>query len=533
MLFLVPAGIVCQQPPVVTTSVTLTISGATLSDVCKHLSSLLNMTISVEAALADRRVLAFSRTQPPLAALQHLVASLEVSLRPTETGYEIYRTEEQEKREKREEEASRRRYDQAVREASAKLASKINASLTSPKVTLGTFLKEFSPQQRDQMIQMAQQPMGGIYVEHYNNLRQRMMGVRPFGTLSASEQSTIKTLLSNGGYQFSGLQGPPPDLANTSVGIIAAFGSLSLGIIGQNGKDIWYDPVNSISAPSFVSGQEISTVDLDPEIEQLRNSGKLVKRLGVSWKKKTVRFASLKRLIHLPEVLKEIHRQTSLPFFGACYLNTEYLTFPLEGIRENVEIPLPEVLEIVCFAYGQQMEMKEGVIHVTTLTPGLDRRMERSRPVLTLLSEKASAKEPTLTEQEFLTLCTLPPTQLLRLPYQLQQKPWVKMMLPQLSDSFLSVNFLAALSDEQRAQAKTTEGLPLSSLPRELQQRGLLIAQSGTYPQSSEPLKNPLHFYYRVHSKQLPDVPGEVLQKVVLVFVSEDGVSKEIVFAIP
>jgi hypothetical protein len=306
-------------------------------------------------------------------------------------------------------------------------------------------------------------PEGIASVPDNRQMGERIVGATPFAALPAALQSEIKTSLAriDAGH-FTLPASNLADLERSQVGVAVGETNAHLVVVDPDGSNIWVSPSERI--PSAMRPGPEADMDQAAEVAHAVLHEELVITPGLprDMQQRKLRFPAALHRTELPAMLESLAKQTGLPFLADDYLRSRESVFTWL-LADRQEYSLAEALRQVASAFGHRFVYKNGVMHVETLTPGLDLRAEPPAELLETLRQRAAHKE-LLSFEDQLALGTLSDLQLLTM---MTRHPPVIPQLAVLYTLYQSrgvLRFYGGLTPEQQSRAATTAGLP----PRDL-----------------------------------------------------------------
>lgn len=402
-------------------------------------------------------------------------------------AYELYQSEEAREREARQIAASERREargHELQKEALLKEIERAIAQRKPDEPSVADLLVGLTPEQRRQAAELSQEPTGVISASDQSHFHNHLLYATPLHRLSPPLQAAVAGMLNRPDYspgagesQLAPALEKNAALSQSYVGLIAADGGLALGVVGPEGKDVWVSPLDRIH-PEGIPGYT-SDNGMEPEVEEaLSKSAWLdLRALPRSQRNRRIRFPKTLPRHSLPDILDYLAARTQLPFVSDDFVQSRRSTL-FWLLTDQDEYTLEQALSQIAGAFGHRFVFRHGVMQVKTLTPGLDLRSEPPAELVASLIEKSEKRRP-MTLEDYLLLARLPVRQ-----FQTLLKGSIPGIGPGLGLHHVQrlypvLNFYAALSATQRAQAESEKGLALRDMDARTQRAFRKIANVG------------------------------------------------------
>lgn len=381
-------------------------------------------------------------------------------------GYELYLGEAQRNKEQAQTEVSEKRSKWSLNTQRERLM----ALARDAKGPFAGMLAQLSPEQLAQACELAAHPIGPISSSNNSHYFDHLTNVRPFADLPPDVQANVRQMLSRPETMGSGPNAIPlapalqkaDDLSQSYIGIVAADGGLSLGVIAPDGKDVWVSRNHEVHR-SGIAGID-SDDDSNPEVTEQMAQVNLLDLEGVpkAIRHKKLHFPNGFDRASLPELLQVLAQQTGLVIVADDFARSRRTVY-FQLLTDKMEYTLGEACEQIAKAYGHSMVYKEGVLRVKTVSLGLDLRTEPSADALARLRELTTKK----------LSATLADYQLLGRLSRLQLDTLVTAHFPGISEgglllsaqrSYDALHFYALLPPALRDKAETAQGLTIRDL---------------------------------------------------------------------
>jgi hypothetical protein len=448
--------------------------------------------LAVSPALAKRRVTCLATR----VCLRDLMAGLAATTRLSWRGgkgpatsegaraapgydYELYQTEAARKREAAETAASQRRAAQSDAAKRDATIAAIQQAVQNPETAgpLAELLAGLSPEQLQLAGDLATLPEGIISANDNRHLHNRVIPLAPFAALPAGLQERLRKRID--ALDPNRVVTPNENaagLAGSGIGLVVQGGSIYLGVIDPDGRDVWISPTDQVVRKGL-PGVDTDN-DLPPEVNDAFRKGPPVYFYEVSERfKKRLRFSLELKRWELPDLLESLEKQTGIPFVADDYLRSRKTTYSWL-LTDQDEYSLQEALRQISGAFGHSVTYRNGVMRVRTVTPGLDARSEPPAELIEHLRKLHAEKRP-LQLSDYLSVAQLSDMQLETL--MIKGADMVPLAMPlhvayQMRDA---LRFYGSLSEEQKRRAETAAGLPPEEMDLPQRQRLWKLTQVG------------------------------------------------------
>lgn len=399
----------------------------------------------------------------------------------SESGYELFQTSVAESRErgwisisqKREELA-----DQAQRDGVLTAIQKAIADRKPGQASIADLLANITPAQQQQAADLASQPIGVGSIGNASQFYNHLLNSTPFNSLPPDVQASVRAQLQQPdpmpASHFASALNNLDDLANCQIGLVAAYGGLTLGVVKPDGSDLWVSPSDRVSRKG-IPGVD-SDDDTEPEAgDALREHLVTLTGVPAALRKKPLRFPPGLERTQIAPLLESIASQTGLAIVSDDFLHSNQGPFS-SLLTDQDTYTLPEALDQIARGFGHEIEYRAGALRVKTLTPGLDLRAEPPDALLTRLQVQAQKKQG-MELQDFVAMGRCSRVQLEMLTMRQMTPPvhidtrmmWMRPLL----------HFYALLTPKQRTQAERPEGLSPSRMDAAQEQAFLNLTNVG------------------------------------------------------
>jgi hypothetical protein len=367
-------------------------------------------------------------------------------------------------------------------EGQAKMEAALNKASNNDKAAIASLLNQYSAQELSQIADLAQEGINVVSASDQRHLHNFLMFPTPYRNLPGNVQRGVSGLSRGTKYTEQNLlqaANSQKDLEDTFVGLIAANGTVSLGVYNPANHDVWNTPEEQIVS-SFPSDEE-KMDDFDPRVSVMLDSPRLVTGLPTEIARKRIRFPQSVDRRHLANLLQRVSDTFRLSVATEDYFRTRVASSVLtrDLLPASDEFSVQDALRQIARTFGYQMIFQNGVLYVTTLTPGADLRAEPPVELIERMAQIDPTKNPvsfelykeiaSLSKPQIETLVLRQPANLSRL--------WN--VLWQVQRIYPILHLYVGLRPEQQQVAETTDGLPLSSLDSRLQREFQTLARRG------------------------------------------------------
>lgn len=494
-----------SHDPALNQVVPLRFDEARLDDVLKALTEQRHLKLIVSSDLAPRKITARCKYAPIASFMTALSHVLGVSWRKSSDSYYLFQTAEQiamERRKKRDSEAREQRY---VKAQSDKLRAQVESALRqtgTDRNPFADFLAGCDADTIDRGITSCLEDEPIISATDQSHFYNHFLAVKPFSNLPSVQQAGLRRIAREGGYSHLD--------NNSSVGLIAAAGGFRLGIVEPDGKDVWVAPRHPIGQVGTIT-QTTREDDFDPGVVAQLRSNRLVEfgAIAGTLQHKRPKIDKTVDQSHLASRLQDITAQADVDFLCDCYLNSAQTTHLYDADPSwTAEIALTWIAR----TFGHQMKYRGGLLEITTVTPGLDLRLESPTAVMNSLDAQViSGHLPNREDLLVLSLCSQEQLQILLLRHPVVRKTRTGHLLQALR-SFPFLQFYGSLSPIQKRAALSAHGAnvrDLSTAQLRLFETLLTVGVPRKPPAKYNLERN--HFYLKFSVFNLHDVRREVI----------------------
>ena len=519
----------------------LDVRGVEIGKILDAVSKQVGVDLSVDPILKDRRYTGMAQRGTTLAFMNVLARTCRMSWRrlPESAGapstgvaeprYELFRTDEQDRREKLQITRSEERETRRREELRALLRQAVQNALNGNDPNSGGFealMASFSPEQMDTASDSALEPAGILSASDQSAFHNHFLYATPFSNLTAGQQAAVRSVLGQDQYhptyasdEESGHPERAPDFSTMQVGLIAAAGGFRLGILEPDGKDVWVSPgVHIGSVPPLDPQAQRS--DFDPTVEALLQSATIVNidALPASLKEKLVRFPADLDRTSLSTVLGSIAEQTGIAISCDDFLSSRVTHQSL--LPSNKEgYTLKSALLQVAKTFRHRVIYSNHCLYVDTLTVGLDLRLEPPAKVMQRLGElQQGPSKPDVNDTLSLGTCTRAQVSCIIRNHPIMRT--VSGLMYRAVRAYPYLHFYALLTPTQRTAAEAQDGLSYDKMTQAQQAefRGLTDVGLPSLDKKGNGLK-PRHLYVQPQPQMLAD--GKTANSGLVLFISD------------
>lgn len=430
-----------------------------LDDALEALTRQTGVKLTVISELTSRKFNCCCTTKPLSSLLISLSRVLNVSWRKVGNGYELFQTREQLQTENREKRRSEQREQDFLKTQDDLLHRQIVGAMFQNGIhhnDFADFLSGCSSETIDKSIPSALEDEPFISATDQSHFHNHLFALKPFSTLLPTQQRAVTNIAQDCGY--SGLS------ANSQVGLIAAAGSLRLGIVEPDGKDVWVAPKHQLGQVSTISEQTRQN-DFDDNVRtQLRSDSICdLKQLSKRIREKKLPTEKSPDDACLGVLLKNIAKPLGIDFISDSYLNssrTNYLPLFKVGSEWTVETALRQIAK----TFGHKTIYRNDFLELSTITLGLDTRLEPPVSVMNSLDAQLKAgRLPNKADLLAIAPCTKEQLQLLALKHPVIRKTNT-LHIYQALHIYPFLHFYASLTPKQQQEATSENGLNLHAI---------------------------------------------------------------------
>ncbi len=471
--------------------------GQSLQDVMQTVAKTSGVSLRVDETIAQRSIHVFAARLPLRNLMRAIADVMQLSWRVVEAksesgggaaAYELYQTPQQKNLEVERMAASERaeaRAQTAKREALLAAMREAAAARRADKPSVSDLLAGWSAQQAERAADLAAEPTGPISSSDQSHFHSHLIYTTPFASLPPDVQASVGAMIGRpefspatpGAPHFAPALENAGDLANSQVGIIAADGGVRLGVVGPDGKDVWVSPTDVIqraTLPDIDTGD-----DADAELAAMLASGRILDLGGVpdSARRKPLRFSASMGRRQLADALERVAQQTGLAIVSDAYVYSAQTPYGWL-LTDKDEYALDAALAQIARAFAHRFLYQNGVLQAQTLTLGTDLRAEPPAALLTRLRALTKAKQ-NIRLSDYLTLGRLSRLQVdTAYTRQLPGVGQYTALLTALHEYDL-LHLYALLTEKQRTQAESVEGVALRELKGQAGKAFALLADIG------------------------------------------------------
>lgn len=490
-----------QSDPRLQRAVTLACEDKRIDDVLTELTRSTSVPLTVTPKLAARRVSCRLTNRPLSAFLSSLAHVMGVSWRREETGYACFQTNLQIAAEMQAKRASEAREAGFLQEQIAGLRARVAAAMQAPngkRSPMASFLAECDPSAIENGYASALEDEPLLSATDQSHFLPHFFNVKPFSSLSPAQQQAVGQIARSTGYK---------QLANDSqVGLIAAAGGFRLGIATPTQRDVWVAPAFQIGRAMLLTDQAREN-DFDANVVALLESKKGIDIAAMPdrIRKRSVAIQSGADPNRLWSLLMQVANAEDFDFLSDSYLNSNYSNYLQNTLQKPSRYSVNEILQLIGRSFAHRMVYRGGLLEVTTMTLGLDLRLEPDAAIMNSLDRQAkTGKQPDIADLLVVADCTKVQLGLLILRYPAIRK----LRQTHLTMALRIYPFLqlySSLTPAQKAKARTDSGLSnysMNSTQRMAYSRLLCFGPARRVPARFKFQK------YTLYVKSLTPLPG-------------------------
>lgn len=431
-----------------------------LDDLVAELAAQSKVHLSVVTGLSARKISCRFEHRPLVKFMWYLTHIVDVSWRRSGDGYQLFQTEEQIARENRLKRISEAREAGFIEGQRQALKNEITAAMLAPEASRGpmaTFLSGCDAASIEFGLSSALEDEPFISATDQSHFLNHFCNVRPFSSLAPPQQQAVSAIARRTGY--SELSG------NSMVGLVAAAGSFRLGIASPAGGDLWVAPGGALGHAAVMSDQ-VRENDFDPSVESLLATERAFdlsalpapkRRLGIPADK----FAHYDRL---GQILTNVSEVGGFDFLSDSYLNSSYSSYVQMVFPSGAANTVEPAIRAIGRAFAHRLVFRDGVLMASTLTPGLDLRLEPPTAVMNSLDAQAlSGKFPDKADLLVMAECKRSQVALLHLRHPVMRKTHTGHIFMAFR-IYRFLQLLNSLKPAQREKALSESGLSLYSM---------------------------------------------------------------------
>ncbi len=340
----------------------------------------------------------------------------------------------------------------------------INANLGARSKDTPSFadmLADFSPEQLQRLAgRAAPDDVAVIAADNNAYMHDHLLFARPFASLPPQTQQSLRAQLAQPRPTSGGKLPDYPDMGNLQVGIVAMNGDVRLGIVNADGKDLntTHLHVQRKGLPG-IDGSNSSSAEINQAMD-----ADMVSLDGLPPAKRAKRLRSAKELQRflLPVVLADIARQTGISIVSDDYLSSRFMSYSWL-LTDRDDYAPTEALDQVARAFAHRMRYSEGVLRVSTVSPGLDLRGEPPDEAVARMTEIAVKKLP-MELDDYVMLAGLTRLQCSQMPAATRYGETQRAVSTNMQRLYPILHFYGLLSLTQRSQAEQTGGLAMADI---------------------------------------------------------------------
>ncbi len=459
-----PAGIALSEADVnhdmtLNYKVSITAEEMRIDDLFELISNQTRIHLKVSESLSARKVSCKLTNQPLNNVLLSITHVFPASLRRKSSGYELFLTDEQIAKDRRKILASEAREKDFLSSQAGRLEAQLNEALSKSGSERDCFANYVSDIDRENLylaIPSALEEEQRISATDQSHFFSHTFNQSSFGSLSDAQRHAVSQIASEGGQQKLS-----PD---AQIALISAAGSFRLGIFAKGMNDMWVAPNHSIGSVSTLSPQ-VRENDFDNSLVDLLRNGKLVDLSRLRKIKKEMSFKPFPGM-NSPQLARNLNglsTVTGIDFLCDAFLNSKELTIaPDLPFQSNwtTETVLPHIVR----AFAHRMIYRNGILEASTMTTGLDLRLEAPVSVMNSLDRQAKTKSlPYQSDLLVLGKCTKDQLWMLSFRHPVMTATKTGHIFQAVRIYHL-LHFYSMLTPEQQKLAFSLDGLPYNRM---------------------------------------------------------------------
>ena len=469
-----------QSDPRLQHVITLACEDKRIDDVLAELTRNTSVPLGAIPKLGARRISCRFTNRPASVFLWHLTQVMGVSWRREETRYACFQTNLQIAAEMQAKRASEAREAGFLQEQTAHLHADVATAVQAPngkRSPMATFLTDCDSSAIENGYASALEDEPLISATDQSHFLSHFFEIKPFSSLSPAQQQAAGQIARSTGYK---------QLANDSqVGLIAAAGSFRLGIATPNQRDVWVAPAFSIGRAMLLT-DEARENDFDANVVALLESKKGInlEAMPARIRKCIVAMEGTPDPSRLWSVLMQVAKAADFDFLSDSYLSSNYSVYLQNTLQKTSRYSVEEMLQLIGYSFAHRMAYRGGLLEVTTMTPGLDLRLEPNAAVMNSIDRQAkTGKQPEVPDLLVIADCTkIQLGLLLRYPAIRKTRPGHLVGALRI---YPFMQMYGSLTPAQKAKARTDSGLnyySMNSAQRMAYSRLLCFGRTGRVP---------------------------------------------------
>ncbi len=406
-------------------------------------------------------------------------AAVTVSQAAAPVGYELYPSNETRLIERAAMRASEEREQRDLKAKSDATLAALNASLAAQskdKPSFADMLGDLSASQLQRLADRAAPDDVDVLIAANNSyMHDHLLFARPFSSLKPATQQSLLAQLSQPRADSRGPLPPYPDLSGRQVGFVAMNGDVRLAIVNADGRDL-----NTTHLDAHRQGlRGIDTNDgSSAEVNQAVDDNMVsLNGLAGAKREKRLRFAGILQRNSLAAVLESVARQTGISIVSDDYFSSRFTPYDWL-LTDRDEYTLPQALDQIARAFAHRIRYEDGVLRVTTVTPGLDLRGEPPDEAITHMRKIAARKLP-MTLDDYLLLGGLTRLQCRMMPAAVAYGETQAAVQTNMQQLYPVLHLVSLLSAAQRRQAEQAGGLRSADLRAQARQAFDMLTDRG------------------------------------------------------
>jgi len=473
--------------------------------VLADISAQAQVPLTATPALSARKISCRLAHRATVKFMWYLTRVIDVSWRRSAAGYQLYQTDAQIAKERPLKRVSEAREAAFVNLQRETLRKEIGSAMLAPERSrnpMATFLSgcdsgaiEFGPSSA-----IEDEPL--ISATDQSHFLTHFADVKPYSSLSQPQQQAVSQIARSTGYT---------ELSPSSmVGMIAAAGGFRLGIASSSGgADLWVAPAFQLGHAAVLS-DNVRENDFDPSVVSLIATERATElsALPSATRRLAVPIDRLTNRNYLSQLLMSVCLAGGFDFLSDSYLNSGYSAYVQLSFPPDQQYTVERAIRAIGRGFAHRMAFRDGVLLASTLTPGLDLRLERSAAVMNSLDAQAKTGSfPNRADLLVLAECTKTQLGLLHMRHPVRHKTYTGHIL-QAYRSYSFLRFYESLSPAQKARSASSAGLSASSMDSAQRSAYLNLVNAGARRMTPANLKlEKGHFYVLRSSVPIPVHP--------------------------